>query len=323
VNPIQLLGIIKNADHLSKDDFNDLIRLHETFPYFQIPKVLLAKYEFTKTVGNSKELLPWASITSPDRSWLKKMVETSAPFETIIKKIEDQMDAALLQKNQEAKVNLIEELEDQLIPEPQKKSTNKDLTATLRKLGEDLALSKMKAMEKLEKIENKSEEVINDQEKQKPAESEDNFALPVTVSSQIEPPKPTVVVLDGIEKEKPSISKRKVSKDELIESIRRKDKKEILDKKKQEQIDIIKAFSKKEIKLATLKELEGQQKQDDLSEKSTKLNPDLITESYAKLLVKQGKNNKAKEIYKKLMMKFPDKNTYFANRLKELEENNP
>jgi hypothetical protein len=320
VNPIQLLGIIKNAGHLSKDDFNDLIRLHETFPYFQIPKVLLAKYEFTKTAGNSKELLPWASITSPDRAWLKKMVETSAPFEHIIKKIEDQFDAALSQKNQETKVNLIEELEDQLIPEPQKKSTNKDLTATLRKLGEDLALSKMKAMEKLEKVEKKSNEVINDREKQKPAESED--AAPVTVSSPIEPPKPSIEVIDVAEEEKPTIPKRKVSKDELIESIRRKEKKEILDKKKQEQIDIIKAFSKKEIKLATLKELEGQQKQDDLSEKSTKLNLDLITDSYAKLLAKQGKINRAKEIYKKLMVKFPDKNTYFADRIKELEENN-
>ena len=321
MNPIQLLGIIKNANHLSKDDFNDLIRLHETFPYFQIPKVLLAKYEFTKTSGNSKELLPWASITSPDRAWLKKMVETSAPFEHIINKIEDQLEEALRQKGQKTKRNLIDDLDDQLIPEPQKNSTNKDLTATLRKLGEDLALSKMKAMEKLEKIEKKSKEVIIDREIQKPAKSEDTPA-PVITSPPLEAPKSAILLIDGAEKEK-SITKRKGSKDELIESIRRREKKEIPDQKKQEQIDIIKAFSKKEIKLATLKELEGQKKQDDLSEKSTRLNPDLITEAYAKLLVKQGKNSRAKEIYKKLMVKFPDKNTYFAFRLRELEENNP
>lgn len=322
MNPIQLLGIIKNAKHLSKDDFNDLIRIHETFPFFQIPKVLLAKYEFTKSSGKAKELLPWASVTSPDRAWLKKMVETITPFEQIIEKIETQMDASIVQKRTEPDKNFTYALEDQLIPEPQKKSTNKDLTATLRKLGEDLALSKMKALEKLEKAEKKSTESLIEKEIQNPRESE-NTPSTVNVSTPIEPQNPLVVVNEEVEKDIPEIKKRKVSKDELIESIRRKEKKEILDKKQQEQIDIIKAFSKKEIKLATLKELEGQKKQDDLSEKSTKLNPDLLTEAYAKILVKQGKNNRAKEIYKKLMVKFPDKSTYFAKLLKELEENNP
>ncbi|MFD2202986.1 hypothetical protein [Shivajiella indica] len=321
MNPIQLLGIIKNGNHLNKDDFNDLIKIHETFPFFQIPKVLLAKYEFTTTSGHSKELLPWASVTSPDRVWLKKMVETEAPFEQIANQIEVQMAATITPQKSEFSNNFKDELKDQLIPEPQKKNTNKDLTATLKKLGEDLALSKMKALEKLDRIEKKSTGPIAELDKIKPAQPEEN---PIGIISQPIETKSTIIEkADEGEKEKSNNKKRKVYKDELIESIRRKEKKEIVDKKKQEQIDIIKAFSKKEIKLATLKELEGQQRQDDLSEKSTQLNPDLVTEAYAKLLIKQGKNLKAKEIYKKLMVKFPDKNTYFADRLKELEENNP
>ena len=99
----------------------------------------------------------------------------------------------------------------------------------------------------------------------------------------------------------------------------KKEANEILDEKKQKQLDIIKAFSKKEIKLATLREMEDFQKQDDLSEKSTHLHPTLLSESYAKILVKQGKKQKAKEIYQKLMVKFPDKNTYFADLIKELD----
>ena len=43
----------------------------------------------------------------------------------------------------------------------------------------------------------------------------------------------------------PKPKKRSAPKEDLIESIKRKDKKEILDVKKQEQIDLIKAFSKK------------------------------------------------------------------------------
>lgn len=322
MNPIQLLGIIKNANHLSRDDFNELMRIHETFPFFQIPKVLLAKYEFSNIPDKPKEFLPWASVSSPDRVWLKKMIETSVPLDQIIKKIEDQMEATALEKKPVDEEISIEDLNDQLIPEPQPKSTIQDITATLRKLGEDLALSKMKALEKLEKAEKKSTDTIVADTLPKPTETEKTSAQNSLAKDQVKESMP-VEEPESVSKEKPKEKKRKVNKDELIESIRRKEKKEILDKKKQEQIDIIKAFSKKEIKLATLKELEGQKQQDDLSEKSTKLNPELITESYAKLLIKQGKNNRAKEIYKKLMVKFPDKNTYFANRLKDLEEKNP
>ena len=99
----------------------------------------------------------------------------------------------------------------------------------------------------------------------------------------------------------------------------KKEKKEILDDKQKEQIDLIKSFSKKEIKLATIKEIENFQKQSDLSENSTQLNPNLLSESYAKLLAQQGKNKKAKEIYQKLMVKFPDKNIYFADLIKGLD----
>lgn len=121
--------------------------------------------------------------------------------------------------------------------------------------------------------------------------------------------------------ETPKKKKQKapVRAEDLIETIKRKEKKEILDEKKKEQIDIIKAFSKKEIKLATIREIEDFNKQVDLSEKSTQLNPSLLSESYAKLLIKQGKKQKAKEIYQKLMVKFPDKSPYFADLIKELE----
>ena len=126
-----------------------------------------------------------------------------------------------------------------------------------------------------------------------------------------EPPKP-------ISKAKPK--KRKAPKDDLIESIKKKDKKQITDSKKQEQIDLIKAFSKKDIKLATIKEIEANQNTENLAEPSTKLNQNLMTESFAKMLIKQGKKDKAIKIYEKLSLKFPDKRTYFADLIEKLKE---
>jgi hypothetical protein len=85
------------------------------------------------------------------------------------------------------------------------------------------------------------------------------------------------------------------------------------------QEEIIEAFTRNEIKIKNRDPFDPEIAQEDLSKNSTELKLDLVSESYAKLLVKQGKNSKAIEIYQKLMMKFPNKSTYFAEIIKELE----
>ena len=126
------------------------------------------------------------------------------------------------------------------------------------------------------------------------------------------------------EKEEDSSSskpkKRAAHKDDLIESIRRKEKKEILDAKKREQIDLIKAFSKKEIKLATIKEIEANQNNENLADASTSLNDGLISETFAKILLQQSKKAQAIEIYEKLALKFPEKRSYFADLIEKSKE---
>jgi hypothetical protein len=271
VNTQQLIGIIRKGSQLQKDDITHLIKWHETFPYFQIPKVLLAKFEFERTNGESKELLHWSAVTSPDRSWLKMMIQSDTPFRFLQSKLDDNLESLLSSRTSNLKSIALDDFEKSLIPEPTKDTNPQERADILKKLGEDLHKKKVRFAETPKK-------------------------------------KPDV----------PKKPKRRKSKDDLLETIKLKEKKEILDEKKKKQIDIIKAFSKKEIKLATLREIEDFQKQDDLSEKSTHLHPTLLSESYAKLLVKQGKKQKAKEIYQKLMVKFPDKNTYFADLIKNL-----
>lgn len=128
------------------------------------------------------------------------------------------------------------------------------------------------------------------------------------------------VLPEGEEPAKPKLKKRKPPKDDLIETIKRKEKREIVDSKKKEQIDLIKAFSKKDIKLATIKEIEANQNTENLADASTKFNENLVSETFAKILIKQGKKEMAKEIYEKLALKFPDKRTYFADLIEKLKE---
>jgi hypothetical protein len=280
VNAQQFLEIIRNGKKIQKEDFSELVKLHKTFPYFQIPKILLAKYEYAKTEGNAQEFLHWAAITSPDRAWLKSFVQSDSTLETILSRLDEiegfsekrgilEMETSGTEKDED-------DTDENLVPDPKTNSDPQNNAGILKKLGEDLHHHK------------------NPNELTSPLSKKDSII-------------------------KPSRQKRAESND-LIESIKKKAKKEIPDEKKKEQLDLIKAFSKREFKMATLKELENQQNQVNLSESSTQLNPNLVSEPYAKLLLDQGKKQKAKTIYRNLMVKFPDKRSYFAELLKAIED---
>ena len=58
--------------------------------------------------------------------------------------------------------------------------------------------------------------------------------------------------------------------------------------------------------------------QTDLSIKSAKFHQDFASENLATILVKQGKRKDAVGIYKKLMVKFPEKKAYFADQIESL-----
>lgn len=126
--------------------------------------------------------------------------------------------------------------------------------------------------------------------------------------------------LEGEQLVKIKSKKREAPKDDLIESIRRKEKKEILDAEKRAHNDLIKEFSKKEIKLATIKEIEANKNNDNLATASTSLNEGLISETFAAILLQQGKKAKAIEIYEKLALKFPQKRAYFAHLIEKSQE---
>ncbi len=55
-------------------------------------------------------------------------------------------------------------------------------------------------------------------------------------------------------------------------------------------------------------------------EKSIEQSDGIISETLAELLVKQGKPEKAIEMYQKLQLKYPDKSTFFAGRIEEIKK---
>lgn len=59
---------------------------------------------------------------------------------------------------------------------------------------------------------------------------------------------------------------------------------------------------------------------EDLSVKALQESDDLMTETLANIYIRQKHFSKAMEIFERLRLKYPEKNIYFARRIKELEE---
>lgn len=64
----------------------------------------------------------------------------------------------------------------------------------------------------------------------------------------------------------------------------------------------------------------SQQEQPDISISSTSENQELITDTLAKIYIKQGLYEKALMAYEKLSLKYPEKNTYFAAQIKKIKQ---
>ncbi|MGQ1889168.1 tetratricopeptide repeat protein [Thermophagus sp. OGC60D27] len=58
----------------------------------------------------------------------------------------------------------------------------------------------------------------------------------------------------------------------------------------------------------------------DFSVKSLQESDDLMTETLANIHIKQGRYQKAIEIFERLRLKYPEKSVYFADRIKEMED---
>ncbi len=109
---------------------------------------------------------------------------------------------------------------------------------------------------------------------------------------------------------------REKLEEELIESIAKPALRNIQD----EQLAIIEQFIKKEPRIQPTRQGDLIVEVEDLSERSTTLNGPLVTESYAKILSRQGRFEQAIEVYKKLLVKNPEKSAYFAEKIAYLEK---
>lgn len=121
---------------------------------------------------------------------------------------------------------------------------------------------------------------------------------------------------------KSSPAKKKVKKpvdNQFIEEINSLEEKEVGEKQKN-QNKLIEDFVQREPEKVKDNENLTDEQVADLAKESVNFNKDLVSENLAIIFSKQGKTDKAIEIYKKLIWKYPQKKAYFATQIKDLEK---
>jgi len=88
--------------------------------------------------------------------------------------------------------------------------------------------------------------------------------------------------------------------------------------KQKEQIEIIDQFISKQPSIPRPQSTPGEVQ--DLAEKSADLIDSMVSETLVEILLRQGKNDKAIEVLRKLIWKFPQKKAIFAAQIDELKK---
>ena len=87
--------------------------------------------------------------------------------------------------------------------------------------------------------------------------------------------------------------------------------------KKRRQLKIIDQFIEQQPRITPARRSvpEGE-----LARESVEEHPDLVSETLAEVLLRQGKKERAIMIYKKLCLMFPEKSSYFAKKLEQIQK---
>lgn len=352
MNKSRFISTIKNPKSLEDKSLQALEELALDHPYCQSIHVLIAKGYQLLSKEEFEKKLNHAAVYISDRKHLKAIIEndllnqtssnsnaqTSREVETLESK--DSYSSEYLQKEITSYLDKLrkertaldlqdgDEVSNEMAEE--KASFKKDLDVRIAEAEAKLARIKNPV-----KYETKLPEV-DDTAEDKAAEKEDNSLLYDELEENLNKLRKNKELLSGEEEEanvsthqkqgegplvplSNNIEKEKM--EEYLASLKNSEAKLIENEKVREQIKIIDSFIESKPKLPKLDQgEEDKEKREDLSLRSSRVSANIASENLALIMAKQGKLQKAHDIYNKLIWKYPEKKAYFVARINELKE---
>jgi hypothetical protein len=281
VNQEKFYLLIQNFACLENAEADELIGLQKEYPYSQVIHNLVAKAAHDLDLSDKDHFLHESAIYSTDRSVLKSII-TALKTERI------------------NPTKIVEEIAPAYQP-PFAIHSGKEPVAIVKQRedtasGEDIYSQVTRDLAQLNKSRHHFEEVVEALEKNRP--------VPLSNTSK-----------NSAEEE----IKNRMPEDGLIEEIKNSKKKIKPDGPKQkEQIEIIDQFIKTQPTISKPKPMASTT--EDLTEKVDIYGENIVSETLVEILLKQGKKEKAVEMLKKLIWKFPQKKAYFAAQIEEMKK---
>ena len=299
-----LFSVAKNLSADSPEVAAQVVASKNEFPYSQLLHVLSAKLSKEFSLPSQDEELRQAAIYVVDRSWLKEIMEME--FEHSVVKSSDQ------------KVSVLAERKETILPAGPVAQTRivKSETASVENVAQkDVAEALLKDLARLHELKHNFEMLFVDQDALTPIDADAAKLPDQTVKSE-----PT----DVNENSRPTRGRKKRKdqpQENLIDEIQTtKSELEPESERQKQQIVIIDQFIKTQPSISGTKDRTQAQGSDLNSIKTGEFSDNIISETLVEILVKQGKKERAIEVLKKLIWKYPQKKAYFASQIEDLKK---
>ena len=310
--------LTKNFTNLTEEECFQVQKLAREHPYSQLIHLIHSRAAQDLRHPDKAELLNQSAVYSSDRSVLKWVMTAAREERIAVAAI-----PALDDRRIEVPVSVVPAFDDRIkipvIDPPVTKEKNISPSAT-PSVG---IIKKNKSFETAEKVTQPSitsqyetgltgdalrEDLYRELEKLKRLKHE--FAVSLEEFQKSNPPNVEA-------NQQPKLKNSRESATEpLLEDIKTNRKKLKVDNPKQkEQNEIIDQFIKTQPIIPKAKA----QPANDLAEDSGIFSDNIVSETLVGILLKQGKKDKAIEVLKKLIWKFPQKKAYFADQIDRLK----
>jgi hypothetical protein len=333
VDKSQFLNVVQHFSDSSVEEAQEILSLKASFPYSQLLHALSARVSRDHGFSNQQSELQLAAVYAGDRTVLKDVM-TLAASDFVIEAQPRKENG----KATPAPLSTANAIESVATPSP---ATNdyedvadeiKHDLDRLHELKQNFELlfadSGTSEKPKVAAPEPKQEVVVpaKQPEKIEVIETEAKESGKTRKQRIIEMAKAVAAAKDTnptTETKAPiKPKKRKEANDSLIEEIQ-STKEELApsDEKLKHQIEVIDQFIKTQPTITNVKDKLANAPIGDLSSiKSGEFSDHIVSETLVEILIQQGKKDKAIEVLKKLIWKFPQKKAYFAAQIEELKK---
>jgi hypothetical protein len=310
------IEVLRHYSRITEEEALRVLSLRESYPYSQLLHALTARVSKDHDFRNHSKELQMAAVYAADRSVLKDVMTldnlvpkraSTAPVKQAVKSAPASTPIPVSQPAATAISDNNINLADQVMVDLEKLHQLKQNFEQMFVNSSPTPVPTITA-----KIESDSTESSQKESSKSRKARIVELAKAMAAAREDEPVEES--------NSKPKKKKENPSDNYIEELATTKREIEPENEKQKEQLEIIEQFIKTQPTITSPKDKVAVTPVGDLSSiKTGEFNDNVVSETLVEILIKQGKKDKAVEVLKKLIWKFPQKKAYFAAQIEELK----